>query len=39
LKVASPSVAAYERYGFALARGVGEIAGLVYQPMEKRLTN
>ncbi|MCY1448516.1 Acetyltransferase (GNAT) domain protein [compost metagenome] len=33
------SVAAYEHYGFALAGEVGEIAGLVYQPMEKRLTN
>ena len=31
------SVAAYESYGFALAGAVGEIAGLVYQPMEKRL--
>lgn len=31
------SVAAYERYGFALAGDVGEFAGLVYQPMEKRL--
>nr|WP_189673277.1 GNAT family N-acetyltransferase [Pseudomonas sp. SWRI77] len=31
------SVAAYQRYGFALAGDVGEIAGLVYQPMEKRL--
>lgn len=32
------SVAAYERYGFALAGEVGELAGLIYQPMEKRLT-
>ena len=31
------SVTAYERYGFALAGDVGEFAGLVYQPMEKRL--
>ncbi|WEK33049.1 MAG: GNAT family N-acetyltransferase [Candidatus Pseudomonas phytovorans] len=31
------SVAAYQRYGFALAGEVGEFAGLVYQPMEKRL--
>ncbi|MBV4534116.1 GNAT family N-acetyltransferase [Pseudomonas sp. SWRI107] len=31
------SVAAYESYGFALAGAVGEIAGLVYQPMDKRL--
>lgn len=30
------SVAAYERYGFALAGDVGEFAGLVYQPMERR---
>ncbi|PVZ42161.1 GNAT family N-acetyltransferase [Pseudomonas sp. CC120222-01a] len=33
------SVAAYERYGFALAGAVGEVAGLIYQPMEKRLSN
>ncbi|CAH0445252.1 GNAT family N-acetyltransferase [Ralstonia pseudosolanacearum] len=33
------SVAAYERYGFTLAGNVGEFAGLVYQPMEKRLTD
>ncbi|MHA6910632.1 GNAT family N-acetyltransferase [Ralstonia pseudosolanacearum] len=33
------SVAAYERYGFTLAGDVGEFAGLVYQPMEKRLTD
>ncbi|HDS1818127.1 TPA: GNAT family N-acetyltransferase [Pseudomonas putida] len=32
-----PSVAAYQRYGFVLAGDVGEHAGLVYQPMEKRL--
>ncbi|MEG0245913.1 MAG: GNAT family N-acetyltransferase [Pseudomonas sp.] len=32
-----PSVAAYQRYGFVLAGDVGEYAGLVYQPMEKRL--
>ncbi|MNO61091.1 putative N-acetyltransferase YafP [compost metagenome] len=31
------SVAAYERYGFVKAGEVGEFAGLVYQPMEKRL--
>ena len=31
------SVTAYESYGFTLAGGVGEFAGLVYQPMEKRL--
>jgi len=31
------SVAAYERYGFVLTGDVGEFAGLVYQPMEKRL--
>lgn len=31
------SVAAYERYGFALAGEVGEVSGLVYQPMEKHL--
>lgn len=30
------SVPAYERYGFALSGEVGEFAGLVYQPMEKR---
>lgn len=33
------SVAAYERYGFTLAGSVDEFAGLVYQPMEKRLTD
>ncbi|MFJ4371090.1 GNAT family N-acetyltransferase [Pseudomonas japonica] len=33
------SVAAYERYGFALAGEVDEIAGLIYQPMEKRLSS
>jgi len=32
------SVAAYESYGFAFAGAVGEIAGLIYQPMEKRLS-
>lgn len=32
------SVAAYERYGFVLAGDVGEFAGLVYQPMEKKLS-
>ena len=31
------SVTAYESYGFSLAGDVGEFAGLVYQPMEKRL--
>lgn len=31
------SVAAYEGYGFALAGEEGEFAGLIYQPMEKRL--
>lgn len=31
------SVPAYERYGFVLAGDVSEFAGLVYQPMEKRL--
>ncbi|MCK1784903.1 GNAT family N-acetyltransferase [Pseudomonas sp. TNT11] len=31
------SVAAYESYGFALSGDVGEFAGLIYQPMEKRL--
>lgn len=31
------SVASYQRYGFVLAGDVGESAGLVYQPMEKRL--
>lgn len=32
-----PSIPAYEHYGFALAGDVGEFAGLVYQPMDKRL--
>ncbi|MEE1924736.1 GNAT family N-acetyltransferase [Pseudomonas sp. 148P] len=32
------SVAAYEQYGFELAGEVAEFAGLVYQPMERRLT-
>ncbi|QZI73322.1 GNAT family N-acetyltransferase [Pseudomonas protegens] len=32
------SVAAYEGYGFALAGEEGEFAGLIYQPMEKRLS-
>ncbi|PWB34160.1 GNAT family N-acetyltransferase [Pseudomonas sp. SDI] len=31
------AVAAYQRYGFVLSGEVGEFAGLVYQPMEKRL--
>lgn len=31
------SVTAYERYGFVLAGDAGEFAGLVYQPMERRL--
>lgn len=31
------SVAAYKRYGFVTSGEVNEIAGLVYQPMEKRL--
>lgn len=31
------SVTAYESYGFSLAGDVGVFAGLVYQPMEKRL--
>ena len=31
------SVAAYESYGFVLTGEVGEFAGLVFQPMEKRL--
>ena len=31
------SVTAYESYGFSLSGDVGEFAGLVYQPMEKRL--
>lgn len=31
------SVTAYESYGFSFAGDVGEFAGLVYQPMEKRL--
>ncbi|MBA6096311.1 MULTISPECIES: GNAT family N-acetyltransferase [Pseudomonas] len=39
VKAALSSVAAYERYGFALAGEIGEFAGLIYQPMEKRLTN
>ena len=32
------SVKAYESYGFILTGEVGEFAGLVFQPMEKRLT-
>jgi diphthamide synthase (EF-2-diphthine--ammonia ligase) len=31
-------VKAYERYGFILTGEVGEFAGLIFQPMEKRLT-
>lgn len=38
VKASLSSVPAYERYGFAVAGEVGEIAGLVYQPMEKRLS-
>ena len=37
VKASLPSVPAYQRYGFTLAGEVGEFAGLVYQPMEKRL--
>ncbi|WP_415888044.1 GNAT family N-acetyltransferase [Neptuniibacter sp. QD37_6] len=29
-----PSVPAYQKYGFKLAGDVGELSGLVYQPME-----
>ena len=32
------SVPFYESYGFVLAGEIGEFAGLVYQPMEKRLS-
>ncbi|MFP3516567.1 GNAT family N-acetyltransferase [Pseudomonas sp. SIMBA_077] len=31
------SVASYESYGFVLAGDISNFAGLVYQPMEKRL--
>lgn len=31
------SVAAHERYGFTLSGEVGEFAGLIFQPMERRL--
>ncbi|MDH1693158.1 MULTISPECIES: GNAT family N-acetyltransferase [unclassified Pseudomonas] len=37
VKASLSSVPAYQRYGFTLAGDVGEFAGLVYQPMEKRL--
>lgn len=37
VKASLPSVGAYLRYGFVLAGPVGELAGLVYQPMEKPL--
>ncbi|WP_410480607.1 GNAT family N-acetyltransferase [Pseudomonas plecoglossicida] len=37
VKASLTSVPAYQRYGFTLAGEVGEFAGLVYQPMEKRL--
>lgn len=37
VKASLSSVAAYEKYGFVLSGDVGEFAGLVYQPMEKRL--
>lgn len=37
VKASLPSVPAYQHYGFTLAGEVGEFAGLVYQPMEKRL--
>ncbi|CAM3743608.1 Acetyltransferase [Pseudomonas reidholzensis] len=39
VKASLSSVPAYERYGFVLAGEVGEFAGLVYQPMEKRLAS
>jgi len=39
VRASLPSVPAYERYGFAMAGEVGEFSGLVYQPMEKRLTD
>lgn len=37
VKASLSSVPAYQRYGFTLAGNVGEFAGLVYQPVEKRL--
>jgi len=37
VKASLSSVPAYQRYGFTLAGEVGELAGLVYQPMVKRL--
>ena len=37
VKASLSSVAAYESYGFVQSGDVGEFAGLVYQPMEKKL--
>ena len=37
VKASLSSVPAYQHYGFTLAGEVGEFAGLLYQPMEKRL--
>ena len=37
VKASLSSVAAYESYGFVQSGDVGELAGLVYQPMEKKL--
>lgn len=36
VRAALSSVKAYERYGFILTGEVGEFAGLIFQPMEKR---
>ncbi|WP_060483129.1 GNAT family N-acetyltransferase [Pseudomonas sp. NBRC 111119] len=36
VKASLNAVAAYQRFGFALAGNTGEFAGLVYQPMERR---
>ncbi len=37
VKASLSSVPSYERYGFVRSGEVGEFAGLVYQPLEKRL--
>ncbi|MGP9827594.1 GNAT family N-acetyltransferase [Ectopseudomonas khazarica] len=39
VRAALSSVKAYERYGFILTGEVGEFAGLIFQPMEKRLAS
>ncbi|MGS7252973.1 GNAT family N-acetyltransferase [Pseudomonas anuradhapurensis] len=37
VRASLPSVPAYQHYGFTLAGEVNAFAGMVYQPMEKRL--